>query len=167
MDQPVKLQLNEAAVAALFPEGTTARLELQNAVVAAILRKHIRDSALGPDVQVQIERARTDALNAVRNAQTNEASRALAELGVKKGNWGSIELSAEVKALISAGAKQAVQLEISKVIQEQIEAMAEKLRGTITHDAQAAVNRMVEKEIGAAVKERVRTVMASLALPVT
>lgn len=162
MNQPLKLQLNAAALEALFPPGSDARIELQNAVVAEFTRKHIKESALGSNVQDQIERARADALNAVKIAKIEVATRAIADIGVIK-EWGRVKLTGEAEAAIKEGARVAVRDEISKIVQEQIQLVAEKLRGTVSHDVQAAINRMVDREISDKVKARVAAVVDGLA----
>lgn len=160
--QPILLRLDASAIYSLFPEGTQARADLQQAVVAEFIRKNIKPSALGDDVRDQIERARSDALSAIKSAKDEMTAKVLADQGVGKVIWGHVELKNEAKQAINEAARAAVRDEISKVIREQIETQAQALRGTISHDAQAAVNRMIDSEIRAAVKARVAAVVEQL-----
>ncbi len=157
----VQIRLDAQALASLFPEGTIVRAELQSAVIAEFTRKHIKETALGADVAEQIERARTDALAAVKRACAEVAEKATADLGFKK-DWHRVVPSADVTSAIRTAARAAVDAEISKNIKEHVDALAEKLRGTIAHDVQAAINRLLDKEIAAAVKSRVNAVVEGL-----
>lgn len=158
----ILLRLDTNAVDALFPEGTQARVELQQAVIAEIIRRQIKPEALGESVTSQIAAARADALNAIKRARDDAAGRAFEEQGVAKSTWGGVELKPGAKAVINEAARQAVRDEITNVIAEQIGIQAERLRGTVTHDAQAAVNRMIDREIQAAVKARVAAVVEQM-----
>lgn len=160
--QPILLRLDASALNALFPEGTQARAELQQSVVAEFIRKNIKPNAMGEDTREQIERARGDALRAIKTAKDEMSNKVLADQGVTKDHWGRVELKNEAKQIINEAARQAVRDEIGKAITEQIEAQAQTLRGKITSDAQAAVNRLVDSEIRAAVKARVASVVEKL-----
>jgi hypothetical protein len=115
---------------------------------------------LGDDVAKTIESARGDALNVVKRARDDIRDQVFKEAGLNREYYAT--LSDESKEKIRAAARSAVLLEINSSIRAQVEAAAEKLRGTITHDAQAAVNRMVDAEIREAVKAKVAAVVASL-----
>lgn len=160
--QQILLRLDASAVTAIFPEGTEARVNLQNAVIAEFVRKNIKPSLLGQDVADQIERARADALNAIKKRADDAKHTYLAELGVSVDGYSRVLLSDSVRSKIQESAKMAVHIEINSVIREQVNAAAEKLRGTIDHDAKAAVNRLVDSEIREAVKARVAAITAEL-----
>lgn len=162
MHQPIKLQLNAEAVAALFPEDSPARIELQNAVVAEFVRKHLRERILGSDVHSRIETARGSALTAIESARRDVIDRVVREAGVAKDNWGRMTVTGSALSEITEAAKQAVHREIEKAIKASIDAMVERLNGRITHDAQVAVNNLLNREIEGAVRARVQEVMANL-----
>lgn len=143
MTQPIKLQLNADAIAALFPEGSQARVELQNAVVAEFVRKHIKIAALGSGIQLQIEKAKKEAIEV-----------ALGEFGLKKDTWGAMKLTGAAQGSIADATRAAVRQEVT----DQIAVAVNLAKGTVTHDAQAAVNRLVNGEIATAVKARVQEV---------
>jgi hypothetical protein len=164
MNQPIKLQLNAEAIEALFPEGTQARIELQNAVVAEFTRKHLRDKALGDNVQAQIERARADALDAVKRAKSAVVDQALTEIGAGK-NYNGVYLSDTMKREIAEQARRAVRDEIAKDVTEHVQAAAANLKAQITESAQSAVSRLLDTEIRAAVKARVAAVVEGLSHP--
>lgn len=143
MTQPIKLQLNADALAALFPEGSQARVELQNAVVAEFVRKHIKIAALGSGIQLQIEKAKKEAIEV-----------ALGEFGLKKDTWGAMKLTSVAQGSIADATRAAVRQEVT----DQIAVAVNLAKSTVTHDAQAAVNRLVNGEIATAVKARVQEV---------
>ena len=88
MDQPVKLQLNAEALAALFPEGSQARLELQNAVVAEFVRKQLKEKVFGSDVFTTIDRVRAELKDELKRGREQVMTSALADAGLKKDSWG-------------------------------------------------------------------------------
>lgn len=159
---PILLRLDPRALAALFPEGTQARADLQQAVIAEFVRKNLRPDALGGDVRDQIERARADALSAVNGAKYEVASKVIQELGAVRGAWGKLEIKGDMKDAVAEAARQAVRDEISKAVALHVEAATEKLRSTVAHDAQAAINRLIDSEIRAAVKARVAAVVEKI-----
>lgn len=67
-DQPIKLQLNVAALNLLFPEGSTARVELQAAVVKSFAKNFIGKLIMSPETeafiisQFQEEKDKVDSL---------------------------------------------------------------------------------------------------------
>lgn len=60
----IQLRLDGPALAALFPEGSEARLELQKAVVAEFVRKHLT-AAVPDDVKKLVVEQRAKAVNDV------------------------------------------------------------------------------------------------------
>jgi uncharacterized membrane protein YheB (UPF0754 family) len=160
----LQLKLDAAAIAALFPEGSEQRVELQSAVIAEFVRKHIKTAALGPDITAQIERARKDALDAVSRARTDATDRALAEYGAKKSGWGNVTIEGEAKTAIATAARN----EFDKLVREQLaESISKKLdsmQSDINRISELRIAQLVEKEIAAAVKAKVDSVMRGLSM---
>lgn len=151
----IQLRLDTQALEALFPEGSKARVDLQAAVIAEFVRKHIKTAALGPDVQRLIEKARSEVNDIIGKAKTEMVEKVLRDQGVTRtGSYGKIELSNQAKQMLSDATRQ----EIFKTIGFSIEDQVKNIAGTVRHDAQAAVNRLVDSEIKAAVKARVQEV---------
>lgn len=162
MSQPLQLRLTVEALNALFPEGSTARVELQSAVMSEFVRKSLKPNAFGEEAAAQIDRARGDALAAIKRACTDSADNALRDVGVKA-QYGSVTISGATAERIHTDVRRAVHEQISEKISALVATATDKLRGTIEHDAQAAVNRMINAEIAAAVKAKVFEVMKGLA----
>jgi hypothetical protein len=59
------LKLDGHALNTLFPDGSAARLELQQAVIANFIQAHVKPAWLGDTVKAQIETAQTAAVNQV------------------------------------------------------------------------------------------------------
>lgn len=156
--QMLKLTLTPQALEALFPPGTEARVQLTTAVVAAFVRKNLNDRAFGDEVLAQLRRAREETMAAIKNAKEEMVKKVLADQGVTQNSWGQIELKNEAKAVISSATRTALHETINGAVSEKAAAAAEKLRGTIERDTKAAVDRMVDTEIAAAVRAKVQEV---------
>lgn len=147
-NQPIKLQLNADAIAALFPEGSQARVELQNAVIAEFCRKNIKNSlVISSSIEKKIEAARSQVIED-----------AVFKLGMDKGSYGTITVGTAVKEKIHVAVRDAMMTDVNNMIG----AMVETLRGTIEHNAKVAVNRMTDKMIADILKERVQKVTQGL-----
>ena len=162
MTQPIKIQLNADALAALFPEGSGARIELQNAVVAEFTKKHLRESAFGPAVKERVERARADALAAVSSAKNEVFTQTVQQLGADTHGWGGVRLSTDLVRRVSDEAHKQVNEQILSSVAERVKAAAGGLSTTIAHDVRVAVNSLVDAEIRAAVRAKVQAVVESL-----
>lgn len=55
----MSIKLDAAALAALFPEGTEARVELQRAVLAEFCRQHIKASWIKENIEDELRQLRT------------------------------------------------------------------------------------------------------------
>lgn len=139
----ILLRLDADAMNALFPEGTKARVDLQQAVIAEFMRKHIKPGLLGAKVIDQINIAKDEMVQKV-----------LHDHGVCSDTWGRVELKNEAKAIINEATR--------KVMREEISTAADHLRGTIKEATQASVNRMIDAEIREAVKARFAAVMEQM-----
>lgn len=162
MKQPIKIQLNAEALAALFPEGSAARIELQNAVVAEFVRKNLRDRALGNDVFETIDRARVDASAAVERARRDIMDRSLAEAGLKK-EYGGFKLQGEAETLIKSTARNMVERAAREAADAAAEAAVEKIKTDLDAAVQRRINAITDTNIRAAVKAHLDAVMASIA----
>lgn len=75
----IQLRLDTEALAALFPEGSAARVELQSAVIAEFARKHLKPSLVLSEVTSIISRERQAAVNEVlKDLQKNNGAFAYA-----------------------------------------------------------------------------------------
>lgn len=137
----IQLRLDAAALATLFPEGSQARVDLQQAVVAEFAKKHIKPSAAG--LQAMVDKARVEAVAEV-----------MKELGLTRGAYSSnpVKLSDGVKYEIDQAARSAVR-EHSR---ERIEDYAKSAAATIAHDAKVLVSRLVDDEIRASIRAKVQ-----------
>lgn len=162
----IQLKLDVAALNTLFPEGTEARVELQSAVIAAFTRKHLKETALGNDVHKAINEAKREILENLEQAKREVQIQTLKELGLRKDWAGSfIMLGNEntlIRSLISAAVKEALNSEIRNTIAESITKQIERHRGTIQHDIQVALNRIVVEEVTEAVKTKINNAMSQL-----
>lgn len=111
MTQPLMLRLDAAALAALFPEGTQARADLQQAVVAEFVRKNFRDAAFGSDIAATLARARADAMEEVNRARRLILEQALADAGLSKDSWNRYKLANDAAAVVKDAAISAVRSE--------------------------------------------------------
>lgn len=137
----IQLKLNTEAVALLFPEGSTARVDLQNAVVAEFLRKHIKPQILADGLKSQIDtkvaEARKDALR---------------QLGVLNG-WGGVDLSSEMTRKV----REAVAVQVNAAMEKAIEEYAsspeaqrrfqERLDRVIEHRFTKALDTLVDARL--------------------
>lgn len=142
----IQLKLDAAALEALFPPGSEVRVELQNAVIAEFLRKNIKPSLMGGPTMAAVAKA--------RETVTQEL---LKEHGVIKGTWGEYKLTPEAVNALRVEVKAAV-----SSIHDSVTSATAALGGTMKHDIQAALNRMVNAEIRDAVKARVQAVVNNL-----
>lgn len=166
MTQPFKIQLNVDALAALFPAGSEARVELQQAVIAEFMRKHIKESALGPDIQLRIDNARRDAFHEVERAQESVTAQVLTEYGVSKSNnWGSsVTVKGEAKEAIEREVRNNFDNLVRTQLSEAITAKLASMKADIDRISEARIQQLVDKEITTAVKARVESVMRNLSL---
>ena len=103
--------LNKEAVDTLFPEGTEARVQLQQSVLEQLVKQSIKAPNIASEVQVEITRA-----------QENLRASCLMQLGVAPTRCGGIKLSQnmmdeikrEVSYALGAGIRESVELQASK-----------------------------------------------------
>lgn len=145
----VQLKLNSEAVATLFPEGTPARVELQNAVVAEFLRKNIKPQLLQDNLQSQIDRQVKDA--------TKEA---LKDLGVVT-TWASLDLTQKFKNDLQSRVRDSVDAITRDAIQAYVNSpeFIEWRNATINSTIAGSFGRALET----AVKDRLAVVAETLA----
>jgi hypothetical protein len=148
----IAIHLDSATLAALFPEGSTARADLQRGVIANFINHHMKPGTFGKEISAQIEAARKSVV-----------VDALEKLGITKRaystDWRIADsIIAEIREHCQASVRAAIRDQVKEHLDERIE----HVKATITHDCQAAVNRLVDAEINAAVKARVAGVVAKL-----
>lgn len=161
MTQPMMLRLDAAALAALFPEGSQARVDLQNAVVAEFIRKNFRDAALGDDVRKKLESARADALTEVDRARQLIMSGALEAAGLKKDSWGGWKLSDEGQRAV----KDAAQSVVRAAAVEAAEAAMPGVQAKVEDTVRVRLNQIIDSEARAAVRRHMDALMAGLGMP--
>jgi len=145
--QPIKLQLTAEAIQALFPEGTQARVELQNAVVAEFARKHIKPADLPAGLGAVVKQAQKEATDA-----------AIREIGFRRDAWDAIKPTPEALHAISTQAGKAVDAEIERLIKAHID----NERPLVQLHVERALKQMVDSEIRAVVKARVAAVVEQM-----
>lgn len=153
MTNPVVLRLNAEALAALFPEGSQARLDLQAAVVAEFVRKNLKPSTLGSAVQAQLTDLRHEVQAEVYKAKQAFIDDLLAQQGAAEHD-GRIVLSKILKESI----RKAFIAEFSKVRGEVIDEAVEKNRAYI--HAEAA--RLTQDELRKTLNARIRSILDEL-----
>lgn len=154
--------LNTEAVQALFPEGSEARVKLQDTVLRKIAEQHLKNAGIG-DLAPQLRTELNRALEELQRARSRAINEALNGQGFRT-DWG-VQLNVETKAAITSAVKEAVGAQISAAIRERVDAQLEKISGTIAHDVQAAVNRATEAEVTRVVRERIQSVVEKLGAP--
>lgn len=138
------IRLDTNAMNALFPEGSQARVELQQCVIAEFTRKHLKPSTIGSDIHRLILAAKQEAIKG-----------ALEELGCKVGPiTGSVTLSAKLTQEIRKTASDSVRSLTLDAVTE--------IKPTIQDHANRAVNAILEREIIEAIRKRIEAVKAQL-----
>lgn len=145
----VVIQLDAPALAALFPEGSEARLHLTKAVVANFVSRNLSPTIIGKEVASMLVRARAEAVTAVLAEST-------------KLQWGSGPVVADhLKAMFAKEARDRVQDELAPLMREAVAAHAKSLGGMLKHDVEAAVNRHMAATILQTVRDKVKEAMES------
>lgn len=133
----IQLRLDAPALAALFPEGSTARVDLQNAVMAQFINHYLKPNIVTAEVLKQVEAAKSVAVS--------EAMRALSIR-----NWSNVELTEDFKRQIKKTTSDQVEQLIRTVAQDRAEEYA--LRAEI--DLQRRVDSALERMTVVALRDR-------------
>lgn len=159
MNQPMMLRIDASALATLFPEGTQARVDLQNAVVAEFIRKNFRDAALGEDVRAKLEAARTDALAEVKLARAAIMSSAIEAAGLKRDRtWDAWKLNPEGQKAVEDAARAVIR----NAATEAAEAAMPGVRAKVEDAVRVRINQLIDSEARAAVRKHVEAVINNL-----
>ena len=148
----IQLRLDAGALAALFPEGTEARVELQKAVVAEFLKKN------SPRLEFDSQMRREIAL------MRQQAAELCAEqLGMHRsprcmlGLPGAYQLTDPMKAQVRDLAHRAMREEAEKSIKP----LADGVIKTLLEDIDRKIEAQLDAEILAKVRAKVHTALAS------
>lgn len=150
----MEIRLDTKALAALFPEGTEARVHLQNAVVAEFIRRHIKPSLVEKDVIDHIDIAERNAVNEVLNklgATTDRFS----------GYGGSIKFSSSFIRLLDEKATESVNNLMSVLIHAYAESDACKRR--VDNLVAKAIETRFSAALDKAVQDRLQAIQQKLA----
>jgi hypothetical protein len=134
----IYLSLDNTALAALFPEGTEARLALRNAVIDQAVKRLVQKDLNLPDFQ-----------NSVRLQVEQAASEAIARAGVViKGR--RITIGQEVKESLQTEADEA----LKRAIAEGMDLSPERL-GKLRDELLANLQQRLDHDIGQMLEQRV------------
>jgi sugar phosphate isomerase/epimerase len=144
----MKIQLDSAALAALFPEGSETRVQLQNAVIAEFTRRHLKLHA--EDTQKRID---------------SEVRKTIKEALEKEGvdvTYGLVTFSLELKEKIR---KQALE-EFERACREAVREAAKEVRVEFEHTVKQKIAERVtsatEQAIQLGVMERIAEIAKGL-----
>lgn len=139
----VQIKLDAAAVASLFPEGSEARLELQQAVINETVRK-IVDRELAKTRQLVEAQCR------------RVAEEALASAGITSKLWNGVKLSDETEKRLKAQALEAANNAMSVALARAMEPLVSDLDARIKKYAegemQFRLNAMAKEALRHALK---------------
>lgn len=139
----VELKLDAAAMAALFPEGTQVRLELQQAVINETVRNIIDRNLSG--TRSIIDKAVNDQITA-----------ALAAVGFSSKLFGTINLSTDAKIEIVGAVKAAYSAEIKAAVDAvalpAIDETRRRLTTLLDDDMRVRLNLLAKEALRGALK---------------
>jgi len=144
----IQLRLDAQALAALFPEGSEARVELQRAVITEFAKQHIKPSMVTHNVESLV--------NAAKSAAVADALR---DLGMGTGYPGSkFELSHQFKRRILEQAADAVNslvrdmvavsiTEHAHSVNVHVDAQMKGLKAAIEHKIASVTDEFINKSV--------------------
>lgn len=144
----IEFKLDTHAVETLFPEGTEARVKLQQAVIEEFTRRHIKSMINGvvddPYLTRVVEEAKTKLLSDYFIAD-------------KESGWNK-----NYKMMLTPKHKDAIQFDISRMVNDQVQealkaemANSERwISATLRHNISVEVNRFANTEIKKLLAER-------------
>jgi hypothetical protein len=146
----IQLRLDASALAALFPEGTEARVELQRAVIAEFAKQHIKPSMVTYNVQAIVDAAKKTAV-----------ADALRDLKLSTGFGSNFELSTQFKRQVHERAAESVNALVRDQVAVSIKAHTVNVQAHVDvqmKGLKASITKMVDgvtdEFINKAVKER-------------
>lgn len=158
----MQIRLDTAALSALFPEGSEARVELQSAVMAEFVRKNIKPGAMGTDFQAVLVGEARNLADQIKRGIADAKHSVFKEIGVAmpRSEWDQVQLNQQQLQAIRNAAREAVSNALTEVINERIQFHATKLEGTISHNIEAALNRLTNEELNRRFAERLAQLTA-------
>lgn len=156
------LRIDLRALAALFPEGSPARVELQQAVVAEFVRKHLKDSVLGSGIEAMLTETRDNLRAEIRAARDQLLKNDQAVAGVTGDYWRGIRFSDDAKNAIKSEAYAVLKGVIEESIKGHVATHMQRLEKAIANAVQAATTKAIEDQVSAAVRARVAAVVEKL-----
>ena len=147
----IQLRLSAGALAALYPEGSAARIELQNAVAQEFIKKHIRPNSMKDEVMAFIKSSKEEAVRTV-----------LAEIGVSTVSWNQkLTLSDTLKRELYAITKDELKKTIGVEIASAVELEAKRMLTNITKDLDQKIDAVTEAEIARRIQAKVTAALQS------
>lgn len=142
------LKLNTGAMNALFPEGSPARVDLQQAVIQNFFERALKVK-LGESISTriaQVERQAKEHMDAALNEH----------LGMKKsGYYGAWEFSTTAKTEMSKLVKQAAATAISEAVAESTVEIKASVKARIENlDINTLIKKLVTEEATAAIRKK-------------
>ncbi|HBO9199663.1 hypothetical protein [Pseudomonas aeruginosa] len=142
------LRLNASAMNALFPEGTQARVDLQNAVLTEAATKHVKGQ-LDAETRKYLEALVTTIANKV------DAGKMIGEAFARKNHWDST-LSVNPTSPMAAAIAEKVRDEFAKGLEDIIEReVAARLPAAI-EGIDARVQQLVDMKVNSITREMMR-----------
>ena len=147
----VQLRLDAAALAALFPEGSEARVELQRAVVQEFLNRHINPKTLG-----------AEAREVARGLQARILTAVLAEADIHQTGYGGAYLLGDaVKARIRQESFEYFDDTIRKEVRTEIDSWKTNIETMVKTRAETLIDDAVRRHVTAN-KDRVAAALDAL-----
>lgn len=162
----IELRLNPEALAAMFPEGTEARVELQKAVVFEFVKRNLRVASLGPEVERAIRDAMNDSQRISKGVVEQAQAAVLGELGLKKaGAWGdTYELQPGARNEVYVKVKAAFDERVNETITSCIDRRMRKLEAEIETEVQKRLDAIVEVLTVDVVRAKLETALKGLVM---
>jgi len=147
----LQLRLDATALAALFPEGSEARVELQRAVTDEFIRKHLNSKLVADEVVGLLNRAKQEAIT--------EATRKLCD----SHGWAyNNVLSDTFKARIREEAQHFVYDETRKIVKAECERFSNNIEQTIIDRMETLIDTTARAHVSTKLKERLNSALDML-----
>ncbi len=136
----IEFKLDTQSMDKLFPEGSTARVNLQSSIVASLAKRFIKPS---DDLQ--------RILNDFKNQAVKEAA---ADFGLKPKTWGGgYELTEIAKSTLKDDAVLAVRTEVSRLVKDAVKEYMSDIDAHIERRVTAEVDTIIRTRVAARLKE--------------
>jgi hypothetical protein len=148
----IVIKLDTPAMNVLFPEGSTARVELQSAVLAEIVSKNLKPAWVGEAVTSQIKAAQTAAVAEVMREM------GFSSHGYQKSN---LVLPDSLRLKFKEEAREAVASAVAPLIREAVIERSADIAAGSRFDITRMVESKLDAEINAQVKAKVLAALSS------